>query len=413
MPHHLLTHLFPSNESFGYEALRAAGYSNCGASDIGEVITICHNIPPGDEDRWLQEWKAAGHRAVANAKISLSKGNTVGAREAFLRASNYFRTAEFYRRENPHDDQLSKELADASIDTFYKAAELMPYVTTKVAIPYEGTTLPGIMMRPDANDKPRPLIIVNGGFDSTMEEIVYSVGGAALQLGMNVLAFDGPGQGSAVRNQKLFFRHDWEKVVTPVVDFALSHPFVDKSKLVLVGLSMGGYLAARASAFEHRLAAVVLNDGVFDFGSVFLPKEENPDPNAPDMSVILATDEHDEQANVAIRQGAALNTGFKWAMNNAKYVFGLNSEAGTIREAQKYTLKDVVEQIKTPTLVLDAPDDHFMKGQPEELFHKMKCEKELVTLTAEEGASLHCHVGAGSRLGQVMMDWVLDKLSSV
>lgn len=408
---YLLKPFFPSNESFGFESLRAAGYSNCGAADIGEVIAICHKIPSGDEDRWLQEWKAAGDRAVVNGKTSLSKGNTISARDSFLRASNYYRTAEFYRRESPHDDEVGKALADMACDMFYIAAELMPYVTEKVTIPYEGTTLPGILTRPDTSAQPRPLIIVNGGFDSTMEEVAYSIGAAALQLGMNVLAFDGPGQGSTIRNQKLPFRHDWENVITPVVDYAVSQPFVDNSKLVLVGISMGGYLAARASAFEHRLAGVILNDGVYDFGSTFRRNEQANNASGSDMGAILVSDEHDEQANAAIRETAAHNTGFKWAMNNGKYVFGINSEAGIIREAQKYTLEGVVEQIKTPTLVLDAPDDHFMKGQPEELFGRLKCEKKLVQLTEEEGASLHCHVGAGLRLGQVMMDWILETVN--
>lgn len=407
----LLTHFFPSNESFGYEAIRAAGYATCGAADIGEIIAICHNIPAGDEDLWLQEWKAAADRAVANANTSLSRRNTVGARDAFLRASNYYRTAEFYRRQDPHHDQVAAAVADASCDAFYKAAALMPHVTTRIAIPYEGTTLPGVMMRPDAGHQPRPLVIVNGGYDSTMEEVVYSVGAAALQLGMNVLAFDGPGQASAVRKQNLCFRHDWEKVVTPVVDYAISQPFVDSSKLVLVGLSMGGYLAARASAFEHRFAAVVLNDGVYDFGSAFLSQLHKIKPSAPDVGAILVSHEHDDQANAVIREAAARDTGIKWALNNGKYVFGINSEAGIIREAQKYTLKHVVEQINTPTLVLDAPDDHFLKGQPQELFGRMRCEKALVSLTRDEGASIHCHAGAGSRLAQVVMDWLLERLN--
>jgi dienelactone hydrolase len=34
--------------------------------------------------------------------------------------------------------------------------------------------------------------------------------------------------------------------------------------LALMGISMGGYLAARAVAFEHRIAAWILDDGVYD-----------------------------------------------------------------------------------------------------------------------------------------------------
>jgi dienelactone hydrolase len=68
-----------------------------------------------------------------------------------------------------------------------------------------------------------------------------------------------------VREQKLPFRRDWEAVVTPAVDYALTRSDVDGTNLALMGMSLGGYLAARAAAFEHRFRATVLFDGVYDF----------------------------------------------------------------------------------------------------------------------------------------------------
>ena len=93
----LLIGHFPNNPSFGFEALRAAGYANIGAADIGEVIYICSQIPGGDEVSWFRERNAAAERAITNARMSLTRSNKIGAREAFLRASNYYRTAEFYK----------------------------------------------------------------------------------------------------------------------------------------------------------------------------------------------------------------------------------------------------------------------------------------------------------------------------
>lgn len=60
----------------------------------------------------------------------------------------------------------------------------------------------------------RPTVIYNSGYDSTLEEAYFAVGAAALSRGYNVLAFDGPGQGAALRVQGLVFRPDWEKVVS-------------------------------------------------------------------------------------------------------------------------------------------------------------------------------------------------------
>lgn len=93
---------------------------------------------------------------------------------------------------------------------------------------------------------------------------------AAVERGYNVLVFDGPGQYSSVHRQGLHFRHDWENVVTPVLNYALTRKDVDPTKIALHAESLGGYLAPRAAAFEHRLSACISDDGVYDFGTAQL-----------------------------------------------------------------------------------------------------------------------------------------------
>ena len=96
----------------------------------------------------------------------------------------------------------------------------------------------------DDSGTPRPTVIFTSGFDSTLEEAYFAVAAAALRRGYNVLAYDGPGQGAALREQALVFRPDWEAVVTPVVDYALTRPEIAADRLVLLGYSLGCYLAA-------------------------------------------------------------------------------------------------------------------------------------------------------------------------
>jgi len=92
----------------------------------------------------------------------------------------------------------------------------------QVLIPYEGTTLPGYLYLVDRSGAPRPTIVYNNGYDSTSEESYFVIAAAALARGYNVLAFDGPGQGAALREQRLVFRPDWEALISPVIDFALT-----------------------------------------------------------------------------------------------------------------------------------------------------------------------------------------------
>ena len=101
-----------------------------------------------------------------------------------------------------------------------------------------------------SSSKPRPTLIAHGGFDSTLEELYTSAVAPAIERGYNCLTFEGPGQGGVIRKQKIPFRPDWEKVVTPVVDYALTNRAkeIDPNRIALMGISMGGYLAARAAS---------------------------------------------------------------------------------------------------------------------------------------------------------------------
>ena len=112
--------------------------------------------------------------------------------------------------------------------------------------------------------EPRPTVILTGGYDGTAEELYFSNGAAALARGYNVLAFDGPGQGTALVGQGLVMRPDWEAVITPVVDYLHTRPDVDPAKVALIGLSLGAYLAPRAASAEHRLAACIADCGSYD-----------------------------------------------------------------------------------------------------------------------------------------------------
>ncbi|OAA46796.1 dipeptidyl aminopeptidase/acylaminoacyl peptidase [Beauveria brongniartii RCEF 3172] len=363
---------FKSNHTFSFEALRAAGYSNYGGADLAEVVAICAAIRPGNEDDWLQ-------------------------------ASNYFRTAEFFRWENYDKDELAQLLYMSSETYFEKAMALSPYAYEAVTIPYEKTTLRGYFVAVDKTDKPRKTIIFNGGYDSTSSEGWFAIGAAAPARGYNFLAFDGPGQGGAIRKQKLHFRPDWEYVLTPVVDYALTRTDVDASRIAVFGWSMGGYLVARAGTREHRAAALILDDGVLDFGAAFRAKQ-------PAFVQRLLEQKYDGVCDWLFGMMAATSTGIRWALLNGQWTLGVRSASELARATRAYTKVGISQDIKTPCLVMDAENDHFLNGQPELLRRTLTCENESVSLRAEEGADTHCHQGAFFRTHQVIFDYLAKRI---
>lgn len=377
------------NESFSFEALRAAGYATYGGAELGEVLVTCRQIPEGDEDAWSTQWAATAARVERIGRDALAAVHRVSAREALLRASNYYRTADFYRRLNPANDAESARLAKASQRTFADAAALLDIPARALRIPYENTSLPGYLFLADDSGEPRPTVLYHGGYDSTLEEGYFALAAGALRRGYHVLAFDGPGQGTTVREQGLHFRPDWEAVVTPVVDFALALPEVDTERLVLVGTSLGGYLAARAAAFEHRIAACVLHDGVYDFHG------------AAEAITALA-------AEVPGGLGAVIaqNVSVRWLVHNGLWTFGFTDSDELFKACEAYTMEGLADQITCPTLVLDAENDQFFAGQPRRIFDALTCTKELITFREDEGGGEHCHEGAMALWHQRTFDWL-------
>lgn len=387
------------DESFSFEALRAAGFANYGGADLGEVLTTARAIPEGDEVAWHREWKATAERAESLGRASLAAGHEVSAREALLRASNYYRTAEFYRRHDPAHDPEVIELSSRSRDAFVTAAALFDFGFESIEIPYENTTLPGYLYTVDGTQ--RPTVIYNSGYDSTLEESYFAIAAAALARGYNVLAFDGPGQGAALRNQGLVFRPDWEAVITPVIDFALTRPEI--GGIALFGYSLGGYLVARAAAFDQRPAAVILDDGLFDFYAAI-------EHSLPPLITQWIEEGRDDAVAPVMAMLRAFNTQVRWAMRNGRWTMGVDSDAALAREFRRYTLDGIADRITAPTLVLDAENDQFFKGQPEQVA-KALANATLVTLREAEGAGEHCHMGAMSRSHQVIFDWLDETLA--
>jgi len=388
--------------SFSFEALRAAGFANYSGADIGEVVATAQAIPDGDEASWHREWKATAERVEELGRKSLADGHRVSAREALLRASNYYRTAEFYRRDDPARDPEVTLLSARSRDAFVTAMSLFEFGFEQVSVPYERTTLPGYLYRVDDSRQPRPTIVYNNGYDSTLEESYFAIAAAALSRGYNVLAFDGPGQGGALRQQGLVFRPDWEAVITPVIDYALTRQEIADDRITLFGYSMGGYLVARAAAFDSRVAALILDDGLYDFHAAMVNK-------LPPFLGEWIDKGRDDVALPVMELLMSIDTEARWALRNGKWVMGVDSIADVPRAFKGYTLAGVADRITAPALVLDPDNDQFLKGQPQRAAEAMvNSDTTLVTLKESEGAGEHCHVGAMSRLHQTIFDWLDD-----
>jgi pimeloyl-ACP methyl ester carboxylesterase len=384
------------NPEFDGQLLRAIGYAGNGGADYGECLSTAYRIAEGDHESWYREWTATADRIVQAAEASAAAGHTISAREGYLRAANYYRTSYIFMFAVPLDPRMVQAF-QRQRDAFRKAAALISPAIEPIEIPFEGTTLPGYFYCVDESGSARQTLIVTGGYDGTVEESYFGGAAAAWRRGYNVLAFDGPGEGGVLLEQRLAMRPDWEKVVTPVVDYALSRPEVDPRRMALIGRSWGGYLAPRAAAFEHRLAALIADPGLYSLGgaaTAMFPQ-----------SLQEAIDQGDAATLKPIFDQLMQNPSLAFTFNRGMLVHGVETPWDYIRAMAPYTLEGLAPQITCPTLITQAEND-LRASQSKELVAALTCPKTLVEFTNAEGAGEHCEAGAGSLFAQRAFDWL-------
>ncbi|MGH8619631.1 MAG: alpha/beta hydrolase family protein [Burkholderiales bacterium] len=229
-------------------------------------------------DEWCGAWsrRAAVHEALG--RETLAQGFKRSAGEHLTRAGVYYHFAKFLFVHKP--DELRAAHAKA-VECRNAALPLLDPPGERVAIPYAGSQLYGNLRKPTsalrssstaARSVDRevagtgqyrpPLVIMCMGLDSAKEEMeAYEA--TFLARGVATLAFDGPGQGEGEHDWPL--RGDYEAVVKAVVDFVETRADVDAARVGLWGVSLGGYFAPRAAAFEKRVKACIALSGPFDW----------------------------------------------------------------------------------------------------------------------------------------------------
>jgi hypothetical protein len=372
------------------------------AADIGTCLTIADQIIDGDRPSALRALLVAGDRLSAIAETSARNRRQVSAREAYMQAANYIFWATYFVDPVGAPDAFTfnwlrhQELWD-------KAAKLHDPPVDYLPFPYEKTTLPGYFFKVDDSGKRRPLLILNNSNDGGMVSAWTMGVAAALERGYNAYTFYGPGQGTASLQQKLYSRPDWERVISPLLDYLLIRREVDPTRIALLGISDGGYCAARAVAFDSRLAACVVDPGIWDISLAWIHSMSRP------MIELLETTSQAKFDNL-IRIELKINPRSAAALLLRIRPFGLNSAFEAFKAARQYNLSGIVNQIRCPMLITDPEGEQFWTGQSQKLFDALSGSKTLMKFTFAEGGDLQCEPKIAGLRAQRIFDWLDETL---
>jgi len=396
---------------FNFDFLVALGFTYERGADIGECFAVASQIEDGNYASWVAAWSAMADRLIGIAQTAEAAGHTVSAYEAYLRASTYFSMAQWYALGTATPDDVAA-IWTSHRDAFEGALRNFAFPTEKLAIPYQtDLPIPAYALLVDDSNTPRPWVILTNGSDGGYPESWAAGAAAALRRGYNALIFDGPGQNAMLFEGKTTFIAESETVVTPIVDYLLTRTDVDPAKLVLTGVSQGGYWAPRAAAFEQRLAAVVADPGVMQ---VWQSWANNLPPDAIE-GLFNTTGAEQEQIAKELDEGlaevAAQDPDLAFAAAFRTYPYGTDSLSNALLQAKAMDLTDVAEDIVMPILILDPEGEQFWPGESQQLYDAVGSEKKtLAKFTAAEGADLHCEPKAMGLRNQVVFDWLDETL---
>ena len=216
--------------NFNYQLNRVINWDGGRLEDVVMVAGKIHNSAD-----WKRAMITLGNRAMKEGRTE--------------NAIAYYRMSEFFMYDGEPDKKKYYERATKLFYQYY--ADFFEGDHPRVRryeVPYRNVKLPVMHVVPEG--KSRGTILIHGGNDSYFEEFLFTVL-YMQEKGYEVYMFEGPGQGGVMRVQGMHFTHEWEKPVKAVLDY------FHLDDVTIIGISLGGYLAPRAAAFDKRIHRVV------------------------------------------------------------------------------------------------------------------------------------------------------------
>lgn len=367
---------FADDYRWSMALLLALGTAPFGGADVGEVHAVGRRLRdrPSDDDAWFHEWTALGSDLLDRAETHLADGRNLTAASTALRACNYLQTGERFRL--PKDDAALAAYR-RSLRAFEIYAEHnADFRVERVEIPYQTGVLPAYLVRP--LDSPRPYVVFVDGLDLSKESLFLRGVRELVWRGMGVLVVDGPGNGESVRFGRHLMRYDYEVAASAAYDFLAGRPDVIESRIGIMGMSLGGYFAARSAARDSRFAACVVWGGVWDYHELWRERL---------AAESVSTDQ-------------------------LEWVLGVDTVDAALERLRDWKLAGVAEAITVPLLVLHGESDRQAPVEGAHRVHQAAASADATLVVMPIGApgEHHCQLDSPVPAIELIADWLSARL---
>ncbi len=367
------------NDNFNYQLNRVINWNGGRLEDIKKVSGKIHIAAD-----WKRELIMLGDQAMEEERIE--------------NAIAYYRMSEFFMYDGDPDKRKYYEKATKLFYEYY--ADYFngekPRIE-RLEVPYKKVKLPVMHVVPKG--KSRGTILLHGGNDSYYEEFLFTLLYMQEQ-GFEVYLFEGPGQGGVIRLQGMHFTHEWEKPVKAILDY------FQLSKVTIIGVSLGGYLAPRAAAFDKRITKVVAWSIFPSYMDIVMGMHTKKEKRA--FTLLLKLHAGGLINRIFIKK-AKKEPSLDWGIKHGCYAYEAKDSYGYIKKLKLYDLAPVADRITQDVLILGASKDHFINyrliGKEISLLKNVRS-LTFRLFTDKEGAENHCNLGNGKLAVDEILSWI-------
>lgn len=359
---------------FGFHVLRLVAEAQQGGGDVFDIARLCEGLEPGDRDGWERAWLGLAERTEAAAKQSLAAGYKRSAMQYFFHANQYYRMSDVLLTAAEMGKKKQRFLK--AQENFRAAARLHSPRIEVITVRCGNEAYDGYFCHP-TDPKPGlwPTVFFVGGADAYSEEIYFG-GRPMLDRGWALLLVDTPGRGSSHYVKGIPTRADYEVPVKACIDYLASRAEVDAKRIALIGISMAGYYAPRAAAFDPRVKALVCWSGCYSVLEdlyLFCPHLQ------PTLQRILG---------------------------------GL-TDAEARDRLKAFSMEGAARKIACPTLITHGAEDRLMRVEgARRLFAELGSSDKTLKIydEANGGGTIHCSHDYWAHNLPFMLDWLEERL---
>jgi len=318
------------------------------------------------------------------------------AREAeqegrLMNTAFYYRAAEFYTFSWDPDKKLLYDLFREYFEQAFRAEGIERY-----EIPYKKSYLPVVIVKARGNY--RGTLVMHGGFDSFIEEF-YSWMCFFSEAGYDVIGFEGPGQGRALRKFGQVLDFQWEKPAKAILDY------FELNQVTWLGISMGGYFCFRAAAHEPRIARVIASGIAYDYTRF-------PNSFARWLWLLFYHHFKDYTNRVSVKKmkKGGMHT---WMIDQLMYMSGVRTPVEAMGVVMQLNAENQhTEKVRQDVLILTGKEDHFIPFKMHRMQVNALTRARSVTeriFTRKEHAQHHCQIGNLGLALETMLAWIENK----